>query len=510
MKKIKLITSAVLIFFIFSCMSASAFSDVPSGEWYAENVESMANLGLLNGYEDGTFRPNETITYAEFISVVMRCVAGNQPQSDAHWASGNMKYAYENGWYDYDEIFEKDFDAPITRQMAVKIIDLAFKIPENEHENNAYYKYMTSIKDFNEIPGRYGYLVVRAYNNGILTGDENGCFNPTSSLTRAEACAIIMRAKKETALPVTSMATEAPVRNYISGGAAQNGRLSVIGTRLSNQYGEPIVLHGMSSHGLQWYSDYTSYDALKSTADSGANLFRVAMYTDEGGYISQKDSMKQLVYNAVDNAIANDMYVIIDWHILSDNDPMKYLSDAMEFFAESSAKYADVPNVIYEICNEPNGGISWQGNVKPYAEAVIPVIRQNTDAVVLVGSTSWSQDVDIAADDPLEFDNIMYTCHFYAGTHGSYLRDKIDYALSENAPIFISEWGTSAADGSGGVYLESAAEWLDFLDERGISWANWSLCDKDESSAALIPGTAPSSVTVDSLSESGKFVFGRF
>ena len=118
--------------------------------------------------------------------------------------------------------------------------------------------------------------------------------------------------------------------------------------------------------------------------------------------------------------------------------------------------------------------------------------------------------MDIAADDPLSFNNIMYTCHFYAGTHGSDLRNKIDYALSKGAPIFVSEWGTSAADGNGGIFTDSAAEWLNFLAIRGISWANWSWCDKNESSAALVPGTDPNNITYDSLTQSGKFVFSQF
>ena len=510
-KLFRVLAIMTLICMFTSC--ASAFTDVAPGEWYTDNIESMAAAGLLNGYEDGSFRPEGTITYAEFISVTARCALGSIPPSGSHWASGYMKRAYENGWYDYDEIFEADFDKPITRQMAVKIVDLAFNIPANEQENNAYYKYMTSINDFDQIPGRYGYLVVRAYNNGILTGDEKGNFNPAASLTRAEACAIIMRAKGEGSVhePSSPIITPAPMTSAISGGVSQNGKLSVIGTQLSNQNGEPVVLRGMSSHGIHWFGSFTSFNAIKNSADYGANLFRVAMYTGEGGYVSNKESVKQAAYKAVDNAIANDMYVILDWHILSDGDPMQYVSDAVEFFAEASAKYAEVPNVIFEICNEPNGNVTWSGNVKPYAETVIPVIRQNSDAVILVGSPTWSQDIDKAADDPLSFSNIMYTCHFYAGTHGSWLRDRIDYALSKGAPIFISEWGTSAADGNGGVFLSESAEWMDFLASRNISWANWSLCDKNETSAALNPGTNPEAAWTEAdFSESGKFVFSRF
>ncbi len=512
--KLTIITLTAVFIMIMLLQSAFAFSDVSESEWYTENIRNMVSLGLLSGYEDGTFRPDDDITYAEFISVAKRCVTGaNAQPTGSHWASGNMKYAYDNRWYDYDEVYDADFDKPITRQMAVKVTAIAFSIPENEHDNNAYYHYMTSIKDFDQIPGRYAYLVIRAYNNKLLTGDENERFNPLSHLTRAEACAIIMRASSNSVhTPVQSeTADPAPVQNYINGGVSQNGRLSVIGTQLCNQNGEPVVLHGMSSHGIQWYSNFASYNSVKNTAGYGANIFRIAMYTAENGYISQRDSIKQTVFSAIDSALMNDMYVILDWHILSDGDPLQYVNEAKEFFAEASLKYADTPNLIYEICNEPSGNVSWSNNVKPYAEQVIPVIRQNTNAIVLVGSPTWSQDVDAAANDPLYFDNIMYTCHFYAGTHGSQLRDKIDYALSKNAPIFISEWGTSAADGSGGVYLNQSAEWLDFLNARGISWVNWSLCDKAESSAALNPGTNPDSVwTENDLSESGKYVMGMF
>ena len=105
----------------------------------------------------------------------------------------------------------------------------------------------------------------------------------------------------------------------------------------------------------------------------------------------------------------------------------------------------------------------------------------------------------------------MYTCHFYAGTHGKWLRDRIDAAIASGLPIFISEWGTSAADGSGGTFLKEAKEWTDFMDSRGLSWANWSLCDKGETSAALKTGTSPNAKWAENdLTESGKFVFSQF
>ena len=64
-----------------------------------------------------------------------------------------------------------------------------------------------------------------------------------------------------------------------SNGASQNGWLHVSGMQLVNEQGHAVVLHGMSSHGLQWFAQYTTRNAIGATAAYGANLFRVAMYT---------------------------------------------------------------------------------------------------------------------------------------------------------------------------------------------------------------------------------------
>lgn len=292
-------------------------------------------------------------------------------------------------------------------------------------------------------------------------------------------------------------------------GIRYHGALRVSGIALTDSKGEAVMLRGMSSHGMQWYPQFARRESISATKRAGANVFRIAMYTDEGGYLTNP-GVDQDVIRSVDDALALDMYAIIDWHILFDNDPLRNADKASEFFREISLRYKSEPGVIYEICNEPNGeAVTWAGSVKPYAEKIIPVIRANSpDSLILVGSSTWSQDVDIAAADPLVFDNLMYTLHFYAGTHGEVLREKCSKALAKGAPVFVSEWGTSRADGSGGVFIKESEEWLSFLEERKISWCNWSLGDRDETSAALKPG-APESWSEKDLSESGRYVYGR-
>ncbi len=299
------------------------------------------------------------------------------------------------------------------------------------------------------------------------------------------------------------------VRNA-SNGVKQNGWLRVKGTRLVNEKGKPVILRGMSSHGLQWFPQFTTKNAIGATAAYGANLFRIAMYTEEGGYLSQKEEILKRLYSAVDAAIARNMYVIIDWHILSDGNPLLHQSEARAFFKKVSARYKSSPNVLYEICNEPNGEGTWE-KIRPYAKSVIPVIRKNSPAsVILVGTPTWSQDVDVAAQNPLPYRNLMYSCHFYAGTHGEWLRTRVKTALDQGLPIFVTEWGTSDASGSGGVFKKEAGKWIRFMNKHGLSWANWSYCNKDESSAALTGNAnVENGVTRRELSESGRYVFSK-
>jgi endoglucanase len=232
------------------------------------------------------------------------------------------------------------------------------------------------------------------------------------------------------------------------------------------------------------------------------------MYTKEGGYIDNP-SVKKKVKTLVDEAIRQGIYVIIDWHILSDGDPNQYRNQAKAFFIEMATTYGSKPNVIYEICNEPNGNnVTWDGQIKPYAEYIIPAIRAiDPDNIIVVGTDTWSRGVKAAADNPLKYSNIMYTLHFYAGSHGQQMRDNANYALSKKVAIFVTEWGTSKDSGDGGVFFDAAQRWLDWMTDNKISWANWSLCDKYESSAALKPGEGVAGPWRDKqLSQSGSWV----
>ena len=292
-----------------------------------------------------------------------------------------------------------------------------------------------------------------------------------------------------------------------------SGALEVNGTTLVDESGKPVQLRGISTHGLAWFPDYVNEDCFEQLRKEwNVNVIRLAMYTAEsGGYCSDgnQEGLKALVESGVEYAVKQDMYVIIDWHILSDGNPNQHIEEAKVFFREMSEKYKDCNNVIYEICNEPNGNVDW-GENKAYGSEVIAVIReQDPDGVILVGTPNWSQMVDQAAADPITgYENVMYTLHFYAATHTDWLRDTMKKAIDGGLPIFVSEYGICDASGNGSIDVEQADAWVQAMDEYGVSYVAWNLSNKAETSAILkescpkVSGFSP-----EDLSESGKWLY---
>ena len=270
----------------------------------------------------------------------------------------------------------------------------------------------------------------------------------------------------------------------------RNGRLSVKGTRLVNSQGKTVVLKGVSTHGINWFPQYVNKAAFKTLRDNwGVNCIRLAMYTEEyNGYCSggNQAELRKLINNGVKYATELGMYVIIDWHILSDGNPVKNKKQAISFFKYMAKKYKNQNNIFYEICNEPNGGTSWN-TIKSYASSVTKTIRKyDKKNIILVGTPTWSQDVDVAADSPIKgYSNIMYTFHFYAATHGDSYRQKVQAAIQKGLPVLVSEFGISESSGNGRIDKNEANKWMQFLKKNKISYVCWSLCNKNESCSLL-------------------------
>ncbi len=330
----------------------------------------------------------------------------------------------------------------------------------------------------------------------------------------------------ETMLLLCAIIWSFSITTFAATPVATNGALKVEGTKLvSKKTGQAVQLRGVSTHGINWdvgypYISKAAFQTLRD--DYKVSAIRLAMYTTEYyGYCDKgsawesqstvQSTLKQRIDTGVKAATDLGMYVIIDWHILNDQTPKKYQSEAKKFFKEMSSKYAGYDNVIYEICNEPNGGTSWS-DIKSYANAVIPVIRANdSDAVIIVGTPTWSQDVDVASQSPLKYDNLMYTLHFYSATHKDSYREKLKTALNNGLPVMVTEYGVSEASGNGAMDTAEAKKWLDLLDQHQISYFAWSLSNKDETASLLKAGTSKKSGwSTSQLSPAGKWIFSQY
>jgi endoglucanase len=350
--------------------------------------------------------------------------------------------------------------------------------------------------------------------------------------------------------------------NFVTA-TAKYGRIKVVDVdgkrQLCDEKGNPIQLRGMSSFGLQWEDgDWILTDDVFDTLafDWNIDVIRLAMYVGEDGYADNPAELLAKVEKGINLANRRGLYVIVDWHVLNPGDPTdpKYLTAGLDlpqyanirryhpeftgpqlFFAYLSDKYGNLPNIIWEIANEPNqieADDPWGDVILPYSQGVVEVIRQYDrdglrDNIVIVGTNNWSQFVDEPISAPVQDPNgqIMYAVHFYAGTHDSghgdeesrWLRDKITAALDGGLAVFCSEWGTSLASGDEGPFIDFSERWLNFLDENKISWTSWSLARKAEVSSSTLPNTSDHPVDSDEdgiknwdwneeLSVTGRFV----
>lgn len=285
------------------------------------------------------------------------------------------------------------------------------------------------------------------------------------------------------------MAAAAVAATFLTAAAVtpveKNGRLRMNGTAMVNEKGDTVQLKGISMgwHCL-WPRFYNTGTVTELAKNWNAEVVRAAIGLDHTdiSFDKRPEFAYQLVDNIVKGAVDNGIYAIIDFHSHQNNLPL-----AKEFFETVSKKYGNLPNVMFEIWNEPLQ-IQWS-EIKDYAEEVLPVIRKNApESIVIIPTPSWDQEVDKAAADPLKgHDNIVYALHFYAATHKDWLIDRAQKALDSGLPLFISECAGMEATGDGPLDLQSWQDWMAFADKNKVSWVAWSVSDKFETCSMLQP-----------------------
>ncbi|NLD92803.1 MAG: cellulase family glycosylhydrolase [Fibrobacter sp.] len=332
---------------------------------------------------------------------------------------------------------------------------------------------------------------------------------------------------------LTILLSAAFVSSLIAGPVTESGAMKRSGSKIIGTKSNSVVqVAGPSLYWSIWGGEkfYNSGAVAKVVTDWNASLIRAAIGVEggkgNGGYLEKPDQQLALATAVVDAAIANDIYVIVDWH---DHNANQHVTQSKAFFKAMAEKYKNTPNVIWEIWNEPDGsggtgeyGKDTWSDIKAYANEIIPVIRASSSNLIVIGTSTWSQDVDLAANDPVADENVAYALHFYSGTHKDAIRAKAETALSKGVALFITEFGTTTSDGGqkdGTIYTDETKKWLDWADVKGISWANWSLVNManmssdtaKEASAILNKSCANTTGgwSDSDLSTSGKWIVDR-
>jgi endoglucanase len=269
--------------------------------------------------------------------------------------------------------------------------------------------------------------------------------------------------------------------SLVSSAVPTFGRMAVKNGKVVGANGDPVILRGVSLGWDTWWGQFYNEDTIQHlVTDFHANLIRAAIGIEPArAYLQDKQTALNHLDAAVKAAIKLGVYIIIDFHA-----HQLHTTEAKEFFTTVANKYKGSEFVIYEIWNEPESA-NW-ATIKQYAKDVIPVIRAiDPDAVILVSNSQWDQHPDEPAADPLSFTNIAYVVHFYAGTHGQWLRDRVTAALAKGIAIFVSECGGMNSDGDGAVSTTEWNNWVDLLEKNKISYATWCVEAKAESASIL-------------------------
>ncbi|KAL7075343.1 hypothetical protein ACQ4LE_005103 [Meloidogyne hapla] len=293
------------------------------------------------------------------------------------------------------------------------------------------------------------------------------------------------------------------------------GRLSVKSGQLTGAKGQAVQLRGISLWFSMWLTQWYSPEAVKAIkCFFNGNVVRAAIGTCCSGYLENPNAAIKAATTVADAAIANGIYFIIDWHDVAnekctnDAEFKKFTDSSITFFTTILRKYKGYPNMVLELWNEP---ICPWNKLKQYYTAVLARIRKLDPYVVVILGTPWqsSGPTDEVINSPVLGRNLMYALHYYVVSNQQIENHKktILKAKSKGIGTFISEYGDADVFLPAPLKPKEMKSFWAFMDQNKLSYAKWSLSNKDEVYSLVLPHCTPAQANQTScLSPSGKLL----
>lgn len=257
-------------------------------------------------------------------------------------------------------------------------------------------------------------------------------------------------------------------------------RLKASGNKLVDPKGNEVILRGLSLVYLSQKRSLSVNERIDIAADHGANVIRLPLYAPHRS-LNPLSANQKYIASAVEHATKRGLYVIIDFHAISDIG--KTVPNAHYFWYNIAPIYADQPNVIYELYNEDSyfkggKGRTWS-QFKKHMDPLVEVARSKApDTLLLVSAPAWSHQLEGILEEPIDDDNIAYVSHLYPGHDRKYWQQAAD--VKARYPVVVTEFGwQNAGDKVTYTLRGTTSKWgnafRQFLDEQGMSWTGFTL-----------------------------------
>ena len=186
----------MIVLFITTTVFAATFTDLPADHWAINYITDLTEKQVVNGYPDGTFRPEETISRGEFLKLVIAASMPKDvpialaPSAMEHWAGQYLYVANTYGVVSANDITLENIDLPITRREMAKMIIKADCYMRGNPKNM---EQSLTFTDFSEFDASEREFLTHAISQEYLNGYPDGSFVPDNEMTRAEAATVIYR-----------------------------------------------------------------------------------------------------------------------------------------------------------------------------------------------------------------------------------------------------------------------------------------------------------------------------